>query len=185
MNRVHLLLELLETNLDARVETFGFRNEYQTTVYTPRDKLRMFMDEVLPLWTQHTDGEDVHYADTEQAASRCLSMLQTALVVDQIIQAYGMNTRDVLSTKAFADSPVVVEMLKNLWYFDLENEQLVRMKRTKVFVDLITQECPNFYELYDRKKVEYNMLVYKLDVRTLDTWSHSCQCLVPEGQSLE
>jgi hypothetical protein len=179
MAQVDRLLDLLDSNLAARVTTFGSRNEYLTTRYVPRGTLRTFLDEVLPIWrTTDTGSHEAGVLYTEHDASRSLSMLQTALVVDQILQAYGIGSREVLSAETFTASPVIVKMQQNLWYSDFHDEQLVQMKQAKVLVDIIMQRCPNFYALYDEKKVEYDKLVYVLDRHKLDSWSDSCQCRV-------
>jgi len=55
-------------------------------------------------------------------------------------------------------------------------EEIQPLKMAKAFTDIIVQQCPNFYELYDRKKSEYNALVYILDRNSLGEWSNACQC---------
>jgi hypothetical protein len=141
------LMALVDRNLSTHITTAGFRGKCVRTRYTAYGSLRTFLNEVLPNWTQHSPHTGEH----------ALDMLNTATEVHTVLQAYCVEIRDVpIATTLFAQSPIVVEMSRELWSSNYDNVQLEQLKKLKAFIDLLISECPNFYQLYNLKKSEYN-----------------------------
>ena len=171
------LMILIGSNLSTIFKHSGFRSEYSSTSYMPRKRLQIFLADVLPVWT---NIEIVKY-ETEEDAKELLGMLQSANVIHEIIQAYGMDVKAVYSEDDFTNSPAVVELLKTLWHTELVESNLGPLKQVKTVTDLILTRCPSFYQMYNSKKSEYDHLVYRLDTKNMESYfepddSDTCTC---------
>lgn len=170
------LMQQLERVLEPRTSSFGTRGLISVTRYEPTGSLRVFLEEVLPVWTVEDHTTEVNRPRTEAEATRCLHMLKVAHTIHLVIQAYGINVQTIYTTDAFEQSPVIVEMLQICWREGFMDDEVDPLKRARTFVDLILHKCPNFYQLYTHQKAKYDQLVYTLDTNSLTSWSNSCRC---------
>jgi hypothetical protein len=169
------LQKLLKQNFRTQTKVFGSSSEYRSVRHNPSGNLKIFIEKVLPAW------KGGHTGQTEKDAEDCLDMFKVADSVHHLIQAYDVGIRDVYSKETFARSPVVLEMLEKLWDSHLNTDVLDELKKPQLLADIIVQQCPTFYKMYDSKKKEYNTLVHALDTADLKSWAASsssweCEC---------
>ena len=170
----HLML-LLDNNISRSFQRSGSRSEYESVKYVAKNRLKYFMDEVLPVWNNPSTEEDVK---NEEDVEKLLIRFRYANVVHEIIQAYGIGVKDSYVEDDFANSPAVMDVLGTLWHTELVVDNLEPLKRIKMVSDLILRRCPSFHKLYKKKKSEYDSIVSGIDKRNLRSWSdtHTCTC---------